>query len=152
MSVCLSVSVCVCLSVCVYVYAHTCTSNHDCRLKTWVAVNSKKIATLTSFISFDLILFCSLLPFSVSEYTIQSVKAVDDQGACVAKRKARVLAAAVGEAFYAVRSTDCLQCVTAHYHYLLMTHPSYPLSVTSSHHLSYVLLGSFKSTEKGSSP
>jgi hypothetical protein len=34
---------------------------------------------------------------------VQSVKAVDDQGASVARRKARVLAAAVGEAFYAVR-------------------------------------------------
>ena len=38
-----------------------------------------------------------------AEYTVQSVKAVDDQGASVARRKARVLAAAVGEAFYAVR-------------------------------------------------
>jgi hypothetical protein len=36
------------------------------------------------------------------------MKAVDDQAAGVAKKKARVLAAAVGEAFYAVRHTLCL--------------------------------------------
>jgi hypothetical protein len=53
--------------------------------------------------------------FSLLEYTIQSVKAVDDQGACVAKRKARVLAAAVGEAFYAVRLPHHQQCHTARY-------------------------------------
>lgn len=40
--------------------------------------------------------------FSV-EYTISSVKAVDDRGGQIAKKKARILAAAVGEAFYAVR-------------------------------------------------
>lgn len=46
------------------------------------------------------------------EYTVQSMKAVDDQAAGVAKKKARVLAAAVGEAFYAVRFTLCLHLLS----------------------------------------
>lgn len=50
-----------------------------------------------------------LLRLLSPEYTTQSVKAVDDQGASIAKRKARVLAAAVGEAFYAVSSNCCKQ-------------------------------------------
>ena len=40
------------------------------------------------------------------------MKAVDDQAAGVAKKKARVLAAAVGEAFYAVRFTLCLHLLS----------------------------------------
>ena len=44
------------------------------------------------------------MSFDFLEYTAQSMKAVDDQAAGVAKKKARVLAAAVGEAFYAVRN------------------------------------------------
>eukprot|EP00596_Hydrurales_sp_CCMP1899_P000436 CAMPEP_0119039688 /NCGR_PEP_ID=MMETSP1177-20130426/9301_1 /TAXON_ID=2985 /ORGANISM="Ochromonas sp, Strain CCMP1899" /LENGTH=993 /DNA_ID=CAMNT_0007003873 /DNA_START=91 /DNA_END=3072 /DNA_ORIENTATION=+ len=40
----------------------------------------------------------------IPEYTSQSVKAVDDRGAEIAKKHSRVLAAAVGEAFYAVHS------------------------------------------------
>jgi hypothetical protein len=43
---------------------------------------------------------------------VQSMKAVDDQAAGVAKKKARVLAAAVGEAFYAVRFTLCLHLLS----------------------------------------
>ena len=43
------------------------------------------------------------------EYTLQSVKAVDDRGGQIAKRKARLLAASVGEAFYAVRIESFLE-------------------------------------------
>ena len=38
------------------------------------------------------------------------MKAVDDRGGQMAKRKARMLAAAVGEAFYAVTTLSCF-CV-----------------------------------------
>jgi hypothetical protein len=40
------------------------------------------------------------------------MKAVDDHAAGVAKKKARVLAAAVGEAFYAVRYIVCLHTLS----------------------------------------
>ena len=57
-------------------------------------------AFITSCLSFSLL---DVIYFP--EYTVQSMKAVDDQAAGVAKKKSRVLAAAVGEAFYAVRFT-----------------------------------------------
>jgi hypothetical protein len=71
--------ICMCIYVCMYIYRLT-----------------KAVKEMNLIDDMDLL--------EVPEYTSQSVKAVDDRGAEIAKKHSRVLAAAVGEAFYAVHS------------------------------------------------